>query len=48
MNWLMPVAIVLLASLALAAVHFLFTRWLARQSEPARAESADDPTRTSR
>jgi len=41
-NWLMPVTIVLLASLALAAVHFLFTRWLARQSEPIRTDSTDD------
>jgi len=43
MHWLLPVTIVLLASFALAAVHFLFTRWLARQSEPARTDGRDDP-----
>jgi hypothetical protein len=42
MNWLIPVTVVLLASLALAGVHFLLTRWLARQSEPARLEPPDD------
>ena len=44
MSWLLPVAIVLLASLLLAAVHFFFTRYLARLSEPARAEPPDDPS----
>ena len=48
MNWLMPVTIVLLASLALAAVHFLFTRWLARQSEQVRADNPSDPSNPSR
>jgi hypothetical protein len=48
MNWLLPITIVLLASLALAAVHFLFTRWLARQSEPARTDIPDDPADHSR
>jgi hypothetical protein len=42
MSWLLPVTFVLLASLALAAVHFFFTRYLARLSEPARTESPDD------
>jgi hypothetical protein len=41
MSWLLPVAIVLLASLALAAAHFFFTRALARLSEPARTDPAD-------
>ena len=48
MNWLLSVTIVLLASLALAAVHFLFTRWLTRQSEPERTDSPDDPADHSR
>jgi hypothetical protein len=48
MNWLLPITIVLLASVALAAVHFLFTRWLAQQSEPVRTDSPDDPTDHSR
>jgi len=42
MSWLVPLAIVLLASLALAAVHFLFTGWLSRRSEPVRADLGDD------
>lgn len=45
MHWLLPLTIVLLASILLAVVHFLFTRWLARQSEPVRTDSpggADD------
>ena len=42
MSWLLPVAIVLLASLLLAAVHFFFTRYLARLSEPVRTEPPND------
>lgn len=41
MNWLLPLAIVLLASLALGAVHFFFTRYLARLSEPVRTDASD-------
>jgi len=48
MTWLIPLTIVLLASLALAAVHFLFTRWIARQSEPAQSESPDEQEYPSR
>ncbi|MCU0694396.1 MAG: hypothetical protein MUF54_23665 [Polyangiaceae bacterium] len=46
MSWLLPVAIVLLASLALAAAHFFLTRALARLSEPARTDPADGPDNT--
>ena len=42
MTWLLPLTLVLLASLALAALHFAFTRWLARQPEPVRTESPED------
>jgi hypothetical protein len=42
MSWLIPLTIVLLASLALGAVHFAFTRWLARQPESVRTESPED------
>lgn len=42
MNWLLPVTLVLLASILLAGVHYVFTRWLARQSEPGRNESSHD------
>jgi hypothetical protein len=41
-HWLLPIGIVLLVSLALAAVHFYFTRFLARLSESARDEPSDD------
>lgn len=43
MSWLLPVTIVLLASLALAAVHFFLTRYLVRLSEPTRAGPQDEP-----
>jgi hypothetical protein len=44
MNWLLPMALVLLAGIVFAAGHFAFVRWMARMSEPARAteESAAD------
>jgi hypothetical protein len=41
-RWLLPIGIVFLVSLALAAVHFYFTRFLARQSESAGKEPPDD------
>lgn len=41
MTWLLPLTIVLLASVALAAVHYFFTRYLARLSEPVRIEPSD-------
>ena len=40
-RWLFPIGIVLLVSLALAAVHFYFTRFLARLSESAPEEPPD-------
>lgn len=42
MSWLLPVTMVMLASILLAAVHYVFTRWLARQSESVRHESSSD------
>jgi HAMP domain-containing protein len=42
MNWFLPVTLVLLASILVAAVHYMFTRWLARQSEPVRSDSQSD------
>jgi hypothetical protein len=41
MTWLLPLTIVLLASVALAAVHYFFTRYLARLSEPVRIDPSD-------
>jgi hypothetical protein len=41
-RWLLPIGIVLLVSLALAAVHFYFTRCLVRLSESDREGQPDD------
>lgn len=35
MTWLLPLMLVLLVALLLAAAHFLFMRWMARRFEPA-------------
>jgi hypothetical protein len=45
MRWLLPVGIVLVVSVLLAAVHFVFTRWLVRESDPNRADRPDDSAR---
>ena len=34
MHWLLPLMLVLLVALLLAAAHFLFMRWMTRQPEP--------------
>jgi cell division protein FtsL len=36
MHWMLPIALVLLAGVVLAAAHFLFMRWMTRQPEQAR------------
>jgi len=41
-RWLLPIGIVLLVSLVLAAVHFYFTRCLVRLSESDREGPPDD------
>jgi hypothetical protein len=38
MSWLLPIIIVLLVSMLMAAIHFLFVRWLAAKQPPAEAE----------
>ena len=35
MQWLLPLTLVLLVALLLAAIHFAFMRWMTRQPEPA-------------
>jgi cell division protein FtsL len=34
MQWLLPLSLVLLVALLLAAIHFAFMRWMTRQPEP--------------
>jgi len=34
MTWLLPCALVLVLGLLMAAAHFFFMRWMARQPEP--------------
>lgn len=41
-RWLLPIGIVLLVSLALAAVHSYFTRFIVRLSESDREGPPDD------
>jgi cell division protein FtsL len=36
MRWLLPFTLVLLVALLLAAAHYLFMRWMTRQSATAR------------
>jgi hypothetical protein len=46
MNWLLPITLVLAVALVVAAIHFVFMRWMARQPEllPAPEPLADDPS----
>ena len=41
MNWLLPIALVLVVALLVAAIHFVFMRWLARQNVPAPVLESD-------
>ena len=34
MHWLLPLTLVLLVALLLAAAHFLFMRWMTRRPAP--------------
>jgi hypothetical protein len=42
MNWILPVSLVFLAGLVMAAAHFLFVRWMQRASEPAPIREQDE------
>lgn len=44
MSWILPVALVLLVGLAMAAAHWLFVRWMQRSSEPAAVQERDGET----
>jgi hypothetical protein len=46
MKWLLPIALVLIVALIGAAIHFVFMRWMARQSEPAPIQESDPPEST--
>jgi len=45
MNWLLPMALVLLSGIVFAAGHFVFVRWMARLSEPATVTEESDAER---
>jgi hypothetical protein len=44
MSWLLPVVLVAVVSLLMAAAHYLFVRWWARAAEPAR-DREEEPQR---
>jgi cell division protein FtsL len=46
MHWLLPLSLVLLVALLLAAIHFAFMRWMTRQPEPATVREPDAAPRT--
>ena len=43
MHWLLPLSLVLLVALLLAAIHFAFMRWMIRQSDPATVRDPETP-----
>ena len=45
MRWLLPVMLVLLVALLLAAAHFLFMRWMTRQPESTPIREAEPEER---
>jgi hypothetical protein len=45
MSWLLPVALVVVVSLLMAAAHFLFVRWWARAADPDRTRAGQSPPR---
>jgi cell division protein FtsL len=44
MHWLLPLSLVLLVALLLAAIHFAFMRWMTRQPAPVREPDASEST----
>ncbi len=48
MYWLLPLTLVLLIGILLAALHFAFMRWMTRQPEPAPIAEPEAPQRTER
>jgi len=45
MSWILPVTLVMIVGILMAAAHFLFMRWMQRSSAPAptEAERRSDP-----
>ena len=43
MHWLLPLTLVLVLALLLAAIHFAFMRWMTRQPEPATVRDPEPP-----
>jgi cell division protein FtsL len=41
MHWLLPLSLVLLVAILLAAIHFAFMRWMTRRPEPVTAREPD-------
>jgi cell division protein FtsL len=41
MHWLLPLTLVLLVAILLAAIHFAFMRWMIRQPELATSSEPD-------
>lgn len=46
MHWLLPLSLVLLVAILLAAIHFAFMRWMTRQPEPATVREPDGARRS--
>jgi cell division protein FtsL len=46
MNWLLPLSLVLLVAILLAAIHCAFMRWMTRQPAPATVREPDAPEST--
>jgi len=45
MRWLLPVVLVVVVSLLMAAAHFLFVRWWARAAGPTRDAAEESLSR---
>jgi len=43
MSWILPLTLVLLAGVLVGAIHFVFVRWMSRQSERAVDGSTQSP-----
>jgi hypothetical protein len=48
MSWMLPLTLVLFASIVVGAIHFMFVRWMARQSGRSLVREPDADERTSK
>jgi len=46
MRWLLPITLVLLVAILLAAIHFAFMRWMTRQPATATVRDRETPQST--